>query len=68
LGVKNTPALTTQYQITLSEEIVHALSEGDAAMAKLLEQVLNEVLEAESAKALWAKPYERTEERRGYRN
>jgi putative transposase len=37
-------------------------------MAKLLEKVLNEVLKAEVAEQLQAEPYERTEDRRGYRN
>jgi putative transposase len=60
--------MVTQYQITLSDEIVHGLFKDDGAMAKLLEQVLNQVLEAEVTEALRAKPYERTEERRGYRN
>jgi putative transposase len=58
----------TRYQITLTDEIVHGLFKDDGAMPKLLEQVLNQVLEAEVTEALRAKPYERTEERRGYRN
>ena len=58
----------TQYQITLSDEIVHELFKEDGAMAKLVEQVLNQVLEAEVTETLQAKPYERTEEHQGYRN
>ena len=58
----------TQYQITLSDKIVHGLFKEDGAMAKLVEQVLNQVLEAEVTETLQAKPYERTEERQGYRN
>ncbi len=58
----------TQYQITLSDEIVHGLFKEDGAMARLVEQVLNQVLEAEVTETLQAKPYERTEERQGYRN
>ena len=58
----------TQYQITLSDEIVHGLFKEDGAMARLVEQVLNHVLEAEVTETLQAKPYERTEERQGYRN
>jgi len=58
----------TQYQITLSDEIVHGLFKEDGAMVKLVEQVLNQVLEAEVTETLQAKPYERTEERQGYRN
>ena len=37
-------------------------------MARLVEQVLNQVLETEVTETLQAKPYERTEERQGYRN
>lgn len=37
-------------------------------MAKLVEKVLNKVLEAEVAEKLQAGPYERSEERQGYRN
>ena len=58
----------TQYQITLSDEIVHGLFKEDGAMPKLVEQVLNQVLEAGVTETLQAKPYERTEERQGYRN
>ena len=58
----------TQYQITLSNEIVHGLFKKDGAMARLVEQVLNQVLEAGVTETLQAKPYERTEERQGYRN
>ena len=36
----------TQYQITLSDEIVHGLFKEDGAMARLVEQVLNQVLQA----------------------
>ena len=49
----------TQYQITLSDEIVHGLFKEDGAMARLVEQVLNQVLEAEVTETLQAKPYER---------
>lgn len=58
----------TQYQITLSDEIVHGLFKDDAAMAKLLEQVLNQVLQSQVTEVLQAKPFERTEDRQGYRN
>jgi len=61
-------ATVTQYQITLSDEIVHGLFEEDGAMARLVDQVLNQVLEAEVTETLQAKSYERTEERQGYRN
>ena len=41
---------------------------GDAGMAALAEQVLNQVLEAQMTEHLQAKHYERTERRRAYRN
>jgi len=34
----------------------------------LLESVLNQILQAEATEQLYAEPYERTEERKGYRN
>ncbi len=37
-------------------------------MAKLLESVLNQVLQAQAMEQLSAEPYERTDERQGYRN
>ena len=39
-----------------------------SSCAQLLEQVVNQVLEAQVAEHVQAEPYERTEERRGYRN
>jgi len=56
------------YQITIDGETVHGLFQGDAGLAKLLEQVLNQVLEAQVSEQLGAERYERTEERQGYRN
>jgi transposase-like protein len=61
-------ATVTQYQITLSNDLVHGLFKEDGAMARLLEQVLDQVLQAQVTEALQAKPFERTEERQGYRN
>ncbi|WP_206920216.1 IS256 family transposase, partial [Alicyclobacillus suci] len=40
----------------------------DGGVAKLVEQVLNQVLQAQVTEQLKASPYERTDERRGYRN
>jgi putative transposase len=56
------------YQIAIDGETVHGLFQGDAGLAKLLEQVLNQVLEAQVSEQLGAERYERTEERQGYRN
>ena len=37
-------------------------------MARLVEQVLDQVLQSQVTEVLQAKPFERTEERQGYRN
>src|SRR5215510_4119475 len=58
----------SDYQITIDGETVHGLFAGDTGLPKLLEQVLNQVLEARVSEQLGAERYERTEERHGYRN
>src|SRR5262249_38323981 len=56
------------YQITSDGETVHGRFKGNAGLGKLLEQVLNQVLEAQVSEQLGAERYERSEERQGYRN
>src|SRR5260221_625576 len=58
----------TQYQVTLDPQVVQQLFRGESQLGQLLEAVLNQVLEAQVAEQLQAAPYERTEERQGYRN
>jgi transposase-like protein len=58
----------TQYQLTLDHETVQRLFGENEQLRQLLEVVVNQVLEAQVAEHLQAEPYERTEERRGYRN
>ena len=57
-----------QYNITVDDEILKGLFSGDRGVAQLLEQVLNQVLNAQASEQLQAEPYERSEERQGYRN
>lgn len=59
-----------QYQITLDSKLFHQLFLGDRdeAVAQLLESILNQVLQAQATEQLQAKNYERTEERKDYRN
>lgn len=58
-----------QYQVTVDSELSHQLFfRPDQGVARLLEQVLNQVLEAQVTEQLQAAPYERTEARQGYRN
>jgi putative transposase len=56
------------YQLTIDEQTVQGLFQGDAGLAKLLEQILNQVLEAQVSEQVGAERYERTVERQGYRN
>ena len=56
------------YDIKLKpEDLIGLLTENDA-MGQLLTNVLNQVLEAQCTEQLKAKPFERSEERQGYRN
>ena len=57
-----------QYQVTVDDELLHGLFHGDSGVSKLMEQVLNQVLQAQATEQLQAGPYERTEQRQGYRN
>jgi len=57
-----------QYHITVNDELLHGLFTRDEGLAKLLEQVFNQILEAQAEEQLGARRYERTEERKGYRN
>ncbi len=60
-----------QYQITLDPENLHHLflkNSKDEGLGKLLESILNQVLQVQASEQLMADPYERNEERQGYRN
>lgn len=60
-----------QYQISVDSKLLQQLFLGnsqDAGVAALLESVLNQVLQAQASEQLAAEPYERTEDRQGYRN
>lgn len=60
-----------QYKITLDSQVLHQLfmtKSKDSGVSALLESVLNQILQAEATEQLQAEPYERTDERQGYRN
>ncbi len=60
-----------QFNITISEEFLHGLfllKGKDEALAKLMEEIFNQVLIAQSTEQLGAGSYERTEKRTAYRN
>lgn len=59
----------THYQVTLDPQTLQRLFTGsENQLGQLLEAILNQVLEAQVREQLQAAPYERTEERQGYRN
>jgi len=58
----------TQYQLTLDSETLQRLFTGDGQLGRLVEAVLNQVLNAQVGEQLQAAPYERSEQRQGYRN
>jgi transposase-like protein len=58
----------TQFQVTIDGALVQQLFRRDDGLAQLVQQVLNQVLEAQVTEQLQASPYERSEERQGYRN
>ena len=58
----------TQYQLTLDSETLQRLFTGDGQLGRLVEAILNQVLNAQVAEQLQAAPYERSEQRQGYRN
>lgn len=60
-----------QYQITVDSQLLQQLFLGnsqDSGVAKLLESVLNQVLQAQVTEQVEADRYERSEDRQGYRN
>lgn len=60
-----------QYQVTIDQELLHRLFLSDSkddGLAALLESVLDQILQAQATEQLQAEPYERTSERKGYRN
>ncbi len=58
----------TQYNITLSQEDLHGLFLKCEELARLVEKVLNQVLQAQATEAISALPYERTSRCLGHRN
>lgn len=57
-----------EYDVTLSESMMPELLERPNALAQLVENVIQQVLEAQISEHVGADRYERTDERAGYRN
>ena len=58
----------TDYNVTVGKDLLPELLTGQDGLAKLVENVLNQILEAQVSESLNAEPYERSEGRAGYRN
>jgi hypothetical protein len=58
----------TPYQVPLDAQTLPRLFRGENQLGQLLEAVLNQGLDAQMREQLPAAPYERTEQRQGYRN
>ena len=56
------------FEITIDDEKIQEMLQGDRGMAVLLEPILNQILQAEMTEHLRAESSERTDDRRGYRN
>jgi len=56
------------YDVTVDKDLLPGLLSGQEGLAKLVEVVLNQILEAQVTESLGADRHERTEERQGYRN
>jgi len=56
------------YEVSVGKDLLPGLLSGQDGLAKLVEAVLNQILEAQVTEALGAERHERTEDRAGYRN
>jgi transposase-like protein len=56
------------FEITIDDQKIQDLLQGDRGMAALLQPILNQLLQAEMTQHLRAEPGERTDQRRGWRN
>jgi len=58
----------TGYNVSVGADLLPGLLSGKNGLAKLVESVLNQILEAQVTESLGADRHERSEERQGYRN
>ena len=57
-----------EYEVSVGKDLLPGLLNGPEGLAKLVEAVLNQVLEAHMTEHLGASPHERSPDRQGYRN
>jgi transposase-like protein len=58
----------TQIEVSFDEKTLYEVLFGDRGVEALLENVMNEMMEAELTEHIGAEPGEQTDDRRGYRN
>jgi len=58
----------TDYNIKLNANTLHNLLNDPTAITKMIEPILNQVLQYQATEQLNAEPYERNEDRSAYRN
>jgi len=58
----------TGYNVSIGKDLLPGLLSGQNGLAKLVESVLNQILEAQVTESLGADRHERSDERQGYRN
>ena len=58
----------TDYNITVGKDLLPELLSSQDGLAKLVEGVLNQILEAQVSESLRADKHQRSDERIGYRN
>jgi transposase-like protein len=56
------------YDVSVGKDLLPGLLSGQDGLAKLVEAVLNQILEAQVVESLGADKHERSEERQRYRN
>ena len=54
--------------VSVAHDLLPGLLNGPEGLARLIEAILNQILQAQMTEHLRASPYERTPERQGYRN
>ena len=56
------------YDVNVGQDLLPGLLSGQDGLARLIEAVLNQILEAQVADSLGADKHERSDERQGYQN
>ena len=55
-----------EYDVSVAQDLLPGLLNEPEGLARLVETVLNQILQAQMSEPLGASPYERSPERQGY--